>query len=130
MQAPDYQPRLSAWSHIWRYAVITVISAMAWWGLAEWQWNNNRAWFGIDLGLGIAGFVLVAWRRRFPVVVALVLNLLSAVSGSIGGPATLALVSLATRRQWREIIPVGLVGSGPASSWFRSTPLERMTRGS
>ena len=56
--------------------------------------------------------MLVAWRRRFPVAVALVLNLLSAVSGSIGGPATLALVSLATRRQWREIIPVGLVGLG------------------
>ncbi len=110
MQAPDYQPRLGVWSHIWRYAVITVISAMAWWGLAEWQWDHDRAWFGIDLAVGVAGFVLVAWRRRFPVAVALVLNLLSAVSGSIGGPATLALVSLATRRQWREIIPVGLVG--------------------
>ena len=110
MQAPDYQPRLGVWSHIWRYAVITVISAMAWWGLAEWQWKHDRVWFGIDLALGVAGFVLVAWRRRFPVAVALILNLFSAVSGSVGGPATLALVSLATRRQWREIIPVGLAG--------------------
>jgi signal transduction histidine kinase len=54
----------------------------------------------------------VAWRRRHPVTVALVLNLASAVSASVAGPGTLALVSLATRRQLKEIIPVGLATLG------------------
>ena len=112
MQAADYQPRLSLWSHVWRYALVLVISGMAWAEMARWQWNHDRAWFALDLVLGLAGLVLVALRRRFPVAVATVLNGLSAVSGSIAGPATLALVSLATRRQLREIIPVGLLSLG------------------
>jgi signal transduction histidine kinase len=122
VQAVDYQPRLSVWSHVWRYAVMLVISALAWWGLATWQWDNDRAWFAVDVALGISGFVLVAWRRRAPMAVALLLNLLSAISGSLAGPATLALASLATRRQWREIIPVGLVGLTAGLAFSRFDP--------
>ncbi len=107
---------------MWRYAVMLVISALAWWGLATWQWDNDRAWFAVDVALGISGFVLVAWRRRAPMAVALLLNLLSAISGSLAGPATLALASLATRRQWREIIPVGLVGLTAGLAFSRFDP--------
>ncbi|MGA9102409.1 MAG: two-component sensor histidine kinase, partial [Aeromicrobium sp.] len=99
MQAADYQPRLSVWSHVWRYTVILAISAGAWFGLAQWQWEHDRAWFFVDLAIGLGGFVLVAWRRRAPVSVALILNAVSVVSGAVSGPATLALVSLATRRR-------------------------------
>lgn len=135
MQDVDFQPRLTVWSHVWRYTVITVISVLAWWALAEWQWNNHRAWFGVDLALGLASFVLVAWRRRAPFAIAMALNVMSAVSGAVGGPATLALVSLATRRRWREIIPVGVVGlgaslvlvqldpTGAGEPWQLTTPL-------
>jgi len=135
VQDVDFQPRLTVWSHVWRYVVITGISVAAWWGLAEWQWNNNRAWFGVDLALGLASFVLVAWRRRAPFAIALALNVMSAVSGAVGGPATLALVSLATRRRWREIIPVGVVSlvasiilvrldpTGAGEPWQLTTPL-------
>jgi signal transduction histidine kinase len=112
VQAADYQPRLSVWSHVWRYTLVLVISGAAWFELVPWQWNHDRAWFGIDLAIGITGLVLVAWRRRYPVTVALVLNLASAVSASVAGPGTLALVSLATRRQMREIIPVSLATLG------------------
>ncbi len=122
MQAVDYQPRLTAWSHVWRYTVILAISAVGWFELARWQWNHDRAWFAIDLALGLAGFVLVAWRRRAPVTVALILNLLSAVSGALSGPSTLALVSLATRRQLREIVPVGLVALGSSVALVQIDP--------
>lgn len=122
MQAVDYQPRLTVWSHVWRYTVILAISGVAWFGLAEWQWKHDRAWFAIDLALGLTGFVVVAWRRRAPVTVALVLNLMSAASGAVSGPATLALVSLATRRQLREIIPVGLVSLGASLVLVRIDP--------
>jgi signal transduction histidine kinase len=112
VQAADYQPRLGVWSHVWRYTLILAISGFAWYRLGRWQWDHNGAWFAIDLGLGITGLVLVAWRRRFPVTVALILNLMSAVSGAVAGPSTLALVSLSTRRQLNEIIPIGSVSLG------------------
>ena len=105
-----YQPTLRRWSHAWRYAVVLVISGFAWFEVAQWQWQHQRWWFWIDLTIGCAGLVLLGWRRRHPVAVATITNAMSFVSWSAGGPATLALASLATRRRWREIIPVGLVG--------------------
>ena len=122
VQAVDYQPGLTTWSHVWRYALVLVISGMAWAGLARWQWNHDRAWFTLDLALGLAALVLVYFRRRSPVAIAVVINLMSAVAGSVGGPATLALVSLATRRQLREIIPVGLVSLGTSLFLLRLDP--------
>ncbi len=107
MQAVDYQPQLRWWSHVWRYAVVLLISGASWFELAYWQWDHKRWWFWTDLALGLLGLVLVHWRRKFPVQIAIVTNALSFVSWSSAGPATLALVSMATRRRWREIIPVG-----------------------
>lgn len=85
------------------------ISAAAWAEAASWQWENDRWWFWTDLGIGLFGFAAVVWRRASPVPVAVILNVLSFGSFAIAGPATLALVSLATRRRWREIIPVGIL---------------------
>jgi signal transduction histidine kinase len=109
VQDIDYQPHLGWWSHVWRYALMLLISGAAWFEVAYWQWDHHRWWFWTDLALGVFGFVLVAWRRRFPAPVATIANALSFVSWSSAGPATLALVSLATRRRWREIIPIGLL---------------------
>lgn len=85
------------------------ISTIAWWQLSVWQWDNQRWWFWSDLAAGLLSLAVLPWRRRFPATVAAVTNLLTAGSATAGGPATLALVSLATRRRWREIIPVGLL---------------------
>lgn len=109
MKAADYQPELSWWSHVWRYVLMLAISAAAWFEVAYWQWDNHRWWFWTDLGVGVLSYVLVAWRRSFPVPVAVITNAMSFVSWSSAGPATLALVSMATRRRWREIIPVGIL---------------------
>lgn len=109
MQADDNQPPLSVWSQLWRAAVVLVIMGLAWGQYADWQWKHDRFWFYSDIGLGVASFILMFWRRRFPVQIALITAIVSAVSASSGGPATLALVSLATRRRWRELIPVILV---------------------
>ena len=90
-----------------------LISGRAWFEVAYWQWDNHRWWFWTDLGLGALGFVLVAWRRRFPVPVAAD-HQRAVVRVVVVGrtPATLALVSLSTRRRWREIIPVGVLLAG------------------
>lgn len=104
-----YQPPLTWWSHVWRYALVLAISGVAWFEVAQVQWDQERWWFWTDLALGVMGLVLLHWRRSHPVAVVGVINLLTFVSWSASGPATLALVSLATRRRWREIIPIGVI---------------------
>jgi signal transduction histidine kinase len=84
------------------------VSAIAWFEAAPRE-DRIGAWFVLlDLGLGALAYVLVFYRRRRPVAVAVVLALMSTVSGVTAGPALLALVSVATRRRGRE---TGIVGS-------------------
>lgn len=109
MQPVDYQPPLTRWSHAWRLIVVLTVSALAWFELAAWQLANAPWWFFCDAALGLVSLALVLRRRSHPVAVAIITNAFTAVSASAGGPATLALMSLATRRRWREIIPVGLL---------------------
>lgn len=104
MPAP---PPISRWGHVWRYGLTVLISGIAWVELAIWQWQHARWWFWLDLAVGLLCLGLVHWRRRWPLAIALLTNLLTAVSASAGGPATLTMFSLATRRRWREIIPLG-----------------------
>ncbi|WP_246119692.1 sensor histidine kinase [Aeromicrobium flavum] len=99
-------PPISRWGYTWRIGLVMLISAIAWSPLVEYQWEQARWWFWLDLLLGAASFVAVFWRRRFPVAVALSTNLVAGFFLSAGGPATLALFSLSTRRRWREILPV------------------------
>jgi len=104
----DYQPRLRWWSHAWRYALALALSIAGWIELGTWQYDHDRSWMALDLALGFACLVLLAFRRRFPLQIALVTGAVSGVSGFAAGAATLALVSLATRRRWREVIPAAL----------------------
>ncbi|WP_223110982.1 MULTISPECIES: sensor histidine kinase [Aeromicrobium] len=102
-------PPISRWGHAWRIALVLSISLVAWVPLAEYQWDRVRWWFWLDLAVGVLSFVAVFWRRRFPVAVALTTNVAAGFCLSAGGPATLALFSLSTRRRWREILPVSAV---------------------
>ncbi len=105
----DYQPPLTTWSQTWRVVLVLMISALTSYGLARWQWDNARPWFFADMAAGALSLVLMFFRRRFAVAVAVVTTISSAVSATAAGPATLALMSLATRRRWREIIPVSIL---------------------
>jgi signal transduction histidine kinase len=113
-----YQPPLSRWGHAWRLVVALAVSAMGWLPIME---RQTREQFVLDLGLGLVTFVLVfGFRRRWPVPVALVANVLAAFSGFASGPAVLGIVSVATRRRWREIALVGSAGFAGAvflASW-------------
>lgn len=102
---------------MWRSFAVIAIAGIGWSQFAHWQWEHNRLWFFGDIGLGLLCFGLTFSRRRFPVGIAVVTALASAISSTSGGPATLALISLATRRRWREIVPVALV-TFAASMWL------------
>ncbi|MGY2702300.1 sensor histidine kinase [Nocardioides sp. HB32] len=117
MERPDpceYQPPLRLWSHLWRVAVMLCLSAVAWLPVWKHQADVSHAWWILDLAIGAAGYVLVFWRRRWPLTVAVVLALAGAVSGSVAGPSVLAAASVATRRRWREIALVGAVNFAAA----------------
>jgi signal transduction histidine kinase len=104
-----YQPRLSWHSHLWRYLLCLVISALAWASVADGQINEHPALLVTDVVLGIASYVLVFWRRRWPLPVAVILSLVAALSGIAAGPAVLASVSLATRRIYWQLLALGLI---------------------
>jgi signal transduction histidine kinase len=115
----EYQPPLTRWSHVWRVAVMLMLSALVWLPAADQEAATSDWWWLLDVLLGVASFVAVFYRRRHPLGIALALAVVSAVSGTAAGPATLAAVSLATRRRWREIALVGSVNF--AASQFYST---------
>ncbi len=112
MRPEDYQPPLTRWGHLWRLLLMLVISAVATAGRLEYQIEHARWWLAIDLLLGVVGLIAVWWRRAHPVVVCTFTALASAVSITVSGPAALALVSLSTRRRWREIVPQAVIGIG------------------
>lgn len=112
MPAPDprdYERPLNWWGHLWRILAAAAISAAAWAELAIWQWKNDPAWFFADLALGIVAMVAMQYRRRFPVAVNVGLLVATLVSGAATGASVVALASLATRRRWREILPVAVL---------------------
>ena len=53
--------------------------------------------------------VLMRWRRSHPLRVAIIVNALGSFTTSATGAAIVITVSLATRRRWREIVPVAAV---------------------
>jgi len=98
---------LTLWGEIWRYALAIAIGALVVAGAAV---QPTHPWWSlpVDVVGGLLGLVLVHWRRRFPVAIAMTLAVGSILILSLSGPSLLALVSVATRRRWREIILVGL----------------------
>jgi signal transduction histidine kinase len=102
-----YQPRLTWWSHTWRLVVSLALSVFVSWQPVQDEWHADRPMQWLDLALGVAAFVLVMWRRRFPLGVVLVLTVFGAFSATASGPGVLAAVSLATRRVWWQIALVG-----------------------
>lgn len=121
---PDTQPELTWVSHAWRYALCIVFSAAVWQTVAAAEWRDHRVLLTAEVLLGLAAFVLVYFRRRAPVRVALVIAAMSAFSGIAAGPATLAAVSVATRRRWREVVLVGSANFAAAETWTTLAPIE------
>ncbi len=107
------------WGYTWRFLLMAAISAVVW---ANVDPDHRTDHVALDLLGGAACFALVAWRRRWPVPVAVVTAAVSCVSILAAGPATLALVSLATRRRWREVLPLGVISVAGAQAFLITYP--------
>lgn len=105
-----WQPPLTRWGRAWRLAWMLAFSAsLTVPALVSLLDDGLWAWAVTDLAVGVAAFVLVERRRRWPVPVALALAVAGVVSMASSGPAMLALASVATRRRLAEVVLVGAV---------------------
>lgn len=123
----DYQPVLTGWSHLWRFAVMVVIS-LAFWSLVFDDERRTAGKVELDAAIGVAAFALVLLRRQRPFLVAAVLNVVAVVSASASGPAVLAAVSLATRRQRREVVALAALIFAASTGFYYYQHMDRETR--
>ena len=98
-----YQPPLRAWGHLWRGLLALALSLVVWLTVMEQQ---SRLVLAVDVALAVVCWVIVWYRRRFPLTVAWATAVLTTFSALGAGPAVLALVSLATHRRWRQLVPI------------------------
>lgn len=116
MPLPRVAPtrRSHVWGETWRL-VAALLLGLALWGLVRLVVSESgtvpplgTGWFVVDLALGLVSTGLLLVRRRWPVPMAVVTTLLSGVSAASAGASAFALVSLSTRRRWREIAVVSV----------------------
>lgn len=115
----EYQPTLPWWAHAWRLAVVVALSGVAWVPLIG---ELSTVALVADLLVGLVALVLVQFRRRWPVPVAVATTVLASFSGAAAGSSILALVSLATRRGWSEVVGVGVLSFLSATVYSAISP--------
>ncbi|HWL45991.1 MAG TPA: histidine kinase [Ilumatobacter sp.] len=119
-----FQPPLTRWAHTWRLLVMAAISAGIAADALPALWDDTRWRVPVDAGLGLAAFVLVQFRRRWPLVVALAVLALATFSTLAAGPAVLATVSLATRRLYWQLAVIAVVNVVSSWIYYAITPTQ------
>ena len=116
-------PPVTHWGAAGRLVGMALISTASITSVAQGRSGFDGAWLWLDLLIGAAALVLVYWRRRWPLSVALLTAAASALSATAAGPAVLAAVSLATWRIYWQVLLVGLasVVAGQAFVTVRPT---------
>lgn len=122
--AAPYQPRLSWWSHVWRDVLCVLLGLFVWAQVAERQAEGDRPLlFFVDLALGVLCMVLVHWRRRWPLTIALVTVVLSPLSSLGSGASLLATVSAASYRVRWQVIVLALVNLAATWAYYVVQPV-------
>ncbi|MGW5238364.1 sensor histidine kinase [Monashia sp. NPDC004114] len=120
------------WGETWRL-VVAFLFGLAIWGMVRSELDTVHAvprfgseWLFADLLLGVVATVLLLWRRRWPLGIALTTTLLSSVSSVAIGASAVALVSLSTRRRWRDLVVISVpyFVSGWVHDWVFRPGLE------
>lgn len=119
MPAAAPAPPLRWWSHGWRYLTALLISLVVLGVMLETIPSyeaNAHGLAPLDMLLGLAAFVAMGFRRRWPFAIALGLTAASAVAISVDGPWVVCTASMATHRKWWQMISVGVASVGAESA--------------
>jgi signal transduction histidine kinase len=120
-QPTAYQPRLGAWSHVWRTLLVLLIGGGIWATVLP---RQSVVLVVADVACGLLAIIVVFFRRRWPMGVALVTMGLATVSSLANGAAVLAGVSLATRRRWLEVITLAVLSFATSYIYPAIQPVE------
>jgi signal transduction histidine kinase len=85
-------------------------------------WRKDHWLVVVDLLLGLTGFVLVWFRRRYPMPVATVITVFGFISSTASGPGVLAAVSLATRRVWWQLVVIAAINMAASYTYNMIVP--------
>jgi signal transduction histidine kinase len=121
--SPDlYQPRLTRWGHAWRAVAMLVLSVLTCISPLPVAWRESHLLVAVDLALGLTAYVVVWYRRRWPMAVASVITVFGILSATAAGPGVLAAVSLATRRRWWQVAAIGVANVASSYVYDRIVP--------
>ena len=115
---PTYTPRpLGTWGKTWR-VLAALFTGIITFGATVGTTPDVPEWlFVVDLVLGIVAVVLLPWRRRWPLPIALVVCAISTVSSFSAGALGIIVISVSARRRWREVLPIGMVWLGASYAY-------------
>jgi signal transduction histidine kinase len=120
------------WGETWRL-LVAFLFGLAIWGMVRSELHTMHVeprfgedWLFADLLLGAVATILLLWRRRWPLGIALTTTLMSSVSSVAIGASAVALVSLSTRRRWRDLVVISVpyFVSGWVHDWVFRPGLE------
>lgn len=99
---------MTLWGETWRILVAILVGLMLWvsaWASIDIEGRiGPEGWLLIgDPIVGVLSLVLLHFRRRWPLTITVLLTVTSTVSTTSAGAILIALVSLSTRRRWREL---------------------------
>jgi signal transduction histidine kinase len=110
----------------WRATLFAAATGCLWLVVATDQWGSARALFWIDVALGITSMVVLQFRRRWPLGTAVLTSVTTAASASAIGAWVVCLASLATRRQWREILPTAVLATATGQVLYEMEPTQTL----
>jgi signal transduction histidine kinase len=102
------------WGEVWRLLAASLVGALLWLTVGSEQQSGARpgpspAWLDVlDPVLGVAALVLLLFRRRWPLAIALATTALTAFSVTAIGAAGIAIISLAAHRRWVQVTVAGV----------------------
>ncbi len=115
---------MTRWGETWRILVAAGIGLFVWatsWAVIDLEGRTGPEWwlYAIDPLLGLLSLALLRLRRRWPVPVAVALILISTVATTASGAVLIAVISVATRRHWRELAAITPLYLATAFVWDR-----------
>jgi signal transduction histidine kinase len=119
----DYQPPLRWWSHLWRYVACLLIGLVVWIPVVKNQFEDRPGLALLDIGFAVVCFVLVAWRRRWPMPIAVITVLLTPVTSLGAGAILLATVSAATYRVRWQVAVLGVLNLAMTWVYYQVQPV-------